>query len=229
MNYKTFQQRLLQLADPTYADFAKAGTPTDYPFLGVRIPHLRDLAKNIIQSGHAADFLSHNPQSFEELTTQGIIIASLPYDEMKSRFPNFISQIDNWATCDTFCNTAKSIKKHRDDFLVTVLDPLFDSSSASEFEVRVALVMLLCHYVTPDYLAVIFDRVYAIKDREEYYIKMSVAWLLAECFIKFPDETYPILAAKTLPKWTQNKTISKIRDSYRVPPEVKSALLSLRK
>lgn len=227
MDYKTFQQQLVQLADPIYADFASGGTPTEFPFLGVRIPYLRDLAKQIITSGDAADFLTRTPQSFEEIMTQGIVTASLPYEDFKSRAPKFIKQIDNWGVCDTFCNTAKSVKKHREDFLASIIDPLL-SPAAGEFEVRVALVMLLCHYVTPDYLAVIYDRVTAVKDREEYYVKMAIAWLLAECFVKFPDETYPLLAAKLLPAWTQNKTISKIRDSYRVPDEVKDALKQLR-
>ena len=81
----------------------------------------------------------------------------------------------------------------------------------------------------PDYLAVIFDRVARVKDREEYYIRMAVAWLVCECFIKYPDETYGFLKSRILPTWTQNKSISKIRDSYRVPKEVKDALLTLKK
>ncbi len=152
-------------------------------------------------------------------------IASLPYEEMVARIFGFVREIDNWGVCDSFCNTAKSVRKHREDFLEKVIDPLLEGG---EFEVRVGLVMLLCHYVSPEYLAVIFDHVMRVKDREEYYIKMAIAWLMAECFIKFPDETGAVLAARVLPAWTQNKTISKIRDSYRVPKEVKEELVKLR-
>lgn len=216
----------MRLADPIYAEFASGGTPTEFPFLGVRLPDLRALAKEIMKAGNAEEFLAHPPQSFEEVMTQGIIIASLPYEEMRGRVFQFVRGIDNWGVCDTFCNTAKSVKKHREEFLEGVIDPLLDGG---EFEVRVGLVMLLCHYVSAEYLSVIFDRVMRVKDREEYYIKMAVAWLMAECFIKFPDETGAVLMAGALPKWTQNKTISKIRDSYRVPEEVKEGLVKFRK
>ncbi|MBR2837112.1 DNA alkylation repair protein [Candidatus Saccharibacteria bacterium] len=225
MNYHDFQTRLASLAEDDFRDFAKKGIATDYPLLGVRMPHLRALAKEIAKSGKASEFLTHAPQSFEEVTTQGIVIALLPYDQMKSRIPAFLPLIDNWATCDTFCNSLKSVRTHRADFLELLAQHL----SGPEFSARFALVALLAHYVTPDYLAVIYDCLAVVADREEYYVKMAVAWLTAECFIKFPDETCGFLRAGILPKWTTNKAISKIRDSYRVPPEAKSALLTLRK
>lgn len=244
MDYEAFKTKLISFADPEYCDFAAGGTPTDYPFLGVRLPILRSLAKEIIRSGEAADFLTHAPGSFEEVTVQGIVIASLPYDEMKSRLPAYLPKIDNWGTCDTFANTVKSVKTHRDDFLDFFIDPVLDNSApntstspasqtatapqASEFTVRLALVILLDHYVTEDYIHVVLDRIQKPKAREEYYIKMALAWALAECFIKFPDETYPILKAQTLPKWTHNKTISKICDSFRVDEDVKTHLKTLR-
>lgn len=224
--YQDFELRLTALIDDDYREFAKTGvTTTEYPLLGVRIPDLRALAKQIEKSNYTKDFLDHVPKSFEEVLVRGLLIANLPYAEMKVRLKSFLPEIDNWGACDTFCSAAKSIKKNRDDFLTTI-DQLLESPA--EFSVRVALVCLLCHYVVPDYLPVIFDRVIRVKNRKEYYIKMAIAWLLAECFIKFPDETYPLLAAKTLPKWTHNKTISKIRDSLRVAPEVKTALAALR-
>lgn len=225
MDYQDFRLKLTALIDDDYRDFAKKGIITDYPLLGVRIPRLREFAKEIIKSGHAADFLKHNPQSFEEVTTHGIVIASLPYEEMRQYLPNFVPKIDNWCTCDVFCNSLKSVRRHHADFL----DQIDELLIGSEFSTRTAIVCLLCHYVIPDYLAVIYDRITRVKDREEYYVKMAVAWLTAECFIKFPEETWGFLRSGILPKWTQNKTISKIRDSYRVPQEVKDTLLTLRK
>ena len=80
-----------------------------------------------------------------------------------------------------------------------------------------------------DYLFTIFDRVENLKDREEYYVKMAIAWLIAECFTKFPEETLGFLKSTKLPKWTFNKTISKICDSYRVDDEMKELLRRMRK
>ena len=225
MNYSDFQLRLTTLIDDDFRNFVKKGIITDYPILGVRTPHLREHAREIVKSGQAADFLKRDPQSFEEVTTQGIVIASLPYEQMRQYLSDFVPKIDNWCTCDIFCNSLKSVKKHRADFLDQI-DGLLDGP---EFFARTALVCLLSHYVVPDYLAVIYDHIARVASREEYYVKMAIAWLTAECFIKFPDETWGILKSNLLPKWTQNKAISKIRDSYRVPLEVKQALLPLRK
>ena len=79
-----------------------------------------------------------------------------------------------------------------------------------------------------DYLNVIFERVEKIASREEYYIRMALAWLLSECFIKFPAATAGYLVVSHLPKWTFNKTISKICDSYRVDDETKKMLKKMR-
>ena len=227
MNTPDFRTRLMALADDSYREFTAKGIITDYPILGVRIPDLRALAHQIIQDDSADLFLEIAPTSFEEVTTQGIVIAFLPYDKMKLRLPDFTDHIDNWCTCDTLANTAKSIKTHRDDFLA-IIDRLLDKNT--EFSVRTALVCLLDHYVTDNYLAVIFDRISRVARDDRYYVKMATAWLLAECFIKFPDDTYPLLASRNfLPTWTHNKAVSKIRDSYRVPDDVKSHLATLRK
>ena len=227
MNSSTsIPNKLTHLVDDEYRAFAIKGILTDYPFLGVRTPDLRALAKEIITSGSGEEFLRSEPKSYEELTIQGFIIASLPYKEVKKRLPTYVAKIDNWATTDLVVSSLKSIKKNREDFL-EVIDEFLKSSH--EFTVRTALVCLKSYYITPDYLAVIFDRVAEIKGREEYYIKMAVAWLVSECFVKFPDETYGFLKTGLLPAWTQNKSISKIRDSYRVEEEVKDSLLSLKK
>lgn len=224
MDYEAFKTRLANLAEDEYRAFVIKGVPTEYPLLGVRVPHLREFAKEIIEKNQAADFLSHQPQSFEELDVYGMVIAALPYKEMLTHLDTFIPLIDNWAICDNFVSSLKSISKQRADFLETI-DKLLPGP---EFSARVALVCLKCYYITPDYLAVIFDRIVAVKEREEYYVQMAIAWLIAECFIKFPNETWDFLAAKILPKWTQNKAISKIRDSYRVDKELKSHLLTLK-
>ena len=227
MTITDFRTRLMTLADDSYREFTAKGIITGYPILGVRIPDLRALARQIIKDGSAGPFLEIAPTSFEEVTTQGIVIASLPYDKMRLRLPDFTDHIDNWCTCDTLANTAKSIKTHRDDFLA-VIDRLLDKNT--EFSVRTALVCLLTHYIAEGYLAVIFDRISRVARDDRYYVKMAAAWLLAECFIKFPDDTYPLLASRNfLPTWTHNKAISKIRDSYRIPDDVKSHLATLRK
>ncbi|MBQ9180644.1 DNA alkylation repair protein [Candidatus Saccharibacteria bacterium] len=229
MTYTDIRTGLMQNADEGYAEFMQRGIPTDRPILGVRVPYLREIAASIPRTDFKT-ILTTEPISLEEVMLRGIIISRLNYAEMLDVFDSQIPYLGDWCTCDTFASGIKPlIKKHKQDFFDTKIDPLLTIPSSSEFAVRLGLVIMLGAYVEPDYLAVIYDRVESLKDREEYYIKMALSWLVAECFIKFPDETFGFLRVTKLPKWTYNKAISKICDSRRVDEDAKAILKTLRK
>lgn len=225
-DYNDLRRQLASESDETYREFAMKGIPSERPFIGVRIPKIRELAYQIPKS-KIDEFLSIEPIAIEEVLVRGFLIAALPYEEMLTKFDSQINFIDNWCTCDTFCASPKSVKNHKPDFLDAKIDQLLESGK--EFAVRTGLVLLKCYYVDFDYLGVIFDRTEHLTSREEYYIKMALAWLIAECFIKLPDETFGYLQTTKMPKWTFNKTISKICDSYRVDEDAKTILRKMRK
>ena len=222
-DYQEFGGILLSHGDEGFAEFDRRGIPVERPILGVRTPAMRKMAREIVR-GNWQEFLDFEPVSFEELTIRGFVIGLLPYNEMRARLGKFLPLIDNWATCDMFCATLKSVKQRREDFLEVILPML----KGGEFEVRTGLVLLLDYYVDFDYLQVIFEQVDKVKEREEYYVRMAVAWLLCECYVKYPDETYLYLKQNSLPDWILRKTISKINDSYRVMPEEKELIKELR-
>lgn len=218
---------LATYAEDDYREFIMKFIPSERPFLGVRSPIIRTVVKNLSDLDRK-EVLNSKPIAFEEVLARGMIIAQLPYTEMLKYFDSQVELIDDWCSCDTFCaEVSKKIKKHREEFLELKIEPLI--KSRDEFDVRVGLVILKAAYMDFDYLALIFDRVEGLKLRDEYYIKMGIAWLIAECFIKFPEPTFAYLKVSKLPKWTFNKTISKICDSYRVEPEAKTELKKLRK
>ena len=226
-DYNEFREKLASYVDDEYREFSMKGIPSERPILGVRIPVIRK-AVGMIPRDNYEVFLREEPVSVEEVLARGMIICKLPYEEMLAWFDSQISYIDNWCTCDIFCSgLRKLVLKHKLKFLDLKVEKLLKSKD--EFSVRVGLVILKCYYVEFDYLAVIFDRVEKLAEREEYYIRMAIAWLIAECFIKYPEETWAYLKASKLPKWTYNKTISKICDSYRVDDEVKDILKRMRK
>lgn len=235
-SYSEFRERLARLADDDYREFSKKGIPTERPFIGVRIPLIREIVKEISPC-FCIDFLKTEPVAIEEVLARGMVICELSYEEMmvkrseingKSWFDSQVDIIDNWCTCDVFCSgVTKRIKVHLAEVLDQKIEDLLNDSR--EFAVRVGLVLLKCAYVDFDYLNVIFDRVENLREREEYYIKMASAWLVAECFTKYPEETFVYLKVSKLPKWTYNKTISKICDSYRVAEEDKVVLRKMRK
>lgn len=218
---------LAKCADDKYREFVMRGVPSERPFLGVRVPQIREVTTRI-SANSLADFMMVEPVAFEEVLERGMLVARLPYPEMLKYFSSQVDYIDDWCTCDTFCSDLRPVvKAHREEFLEQKIESLLQDKR--EFAVRVGLVMLKCCYVDFDYLALIFDRVEGLTEREEYYIRMAIAWLVAECFIKFPEPTLAYLKMSHLPKWTFNKTISKICDSRRVESEVKEYLKALRK
>ncbi len=226
-NYQDFREQLAKNVDDEYREFVKKGIPCERPILGVRIPIVRSVV-NMVPREKFDEFLKVSPVAVEEVLARGIIICKLAYEEMLGWFDSQVSYIDNWCTCDIFCSgLRKVILKHRAEFLDLKVEELLRSDN--EFAVRVGLVLLKSSYMEFDYLAVIFDRVEGLARREEYYVKMAIAWLVAECFIKFPEETLAYLKVSKLPKWTYNKTISKICDSYRVDEDAKKMLRKMRK
>lgn len=225
--YSVFQTKLVSLADDKYREFSIRGIPCDRPFLGVRIPQIRKLVKEI-PSEQLEEFIKAKPLAIEEVIARSFAIARLPYDKMLEKFDSQIQYLDNWCTVDTFCAALrKTVKHHEEDFLDKKVENLL--SSKDEFAVRAGVVCLLDFYVKPEYLYLIFDRIESLKNREEYYIKMAIAWLLAECFIKYPEITRDYLNRSKLDKWTFNKAISKICDSYRVDNDAKAEVKKLRK
>ena len=93
--------------------------------------------------------------------------------------------------------------------------------SNQTYHIRVGLILLLCYYVEEEYL----DNIKS----DEYYVNMAEAWLVCEIFIKYENVGLKYLEHNELNKFTINKSISKIRDSYRVDKEMKEYILKFKK
>ena len=206
-SYKELKHSLAELAEDEYREFSAKLISTERPILGVRIPLVRKLA-GAVPAEKISEFLKIKPVSYEEVLLRGFLICRLPYEEMLTYFDSQVDYTGDWSSCDVFCAGLKKIKRHQDEFLDLKIEGLL--RDAREYAVRVGLVLLKCYYVGSKYLARIFDYIDGLAGREEYYIRMALAWLIAECFIKYPDEILAYMQASRLPKWTYNKAISKI-------------------
>ena len=63
---------------------------------------------------------------------------------------------------------------------------------------------------------------------EEYYVKMMVAWFFATALAKQWDQTIPYIEQRRLAPWSHTKTIQKAIESYRITPEQKEYLRTLK-
>lgn len=226
-DYVDLRNVLKQSADDKYRDFSMKICTSKHPFLGVRVPQIRKYA-NQVSEEKIENFIKINPATYEEVLLRGFLIAKLPYNHMLKYFDSQLKYIDDWSTCDLFCSAVgKTVKNNKDDFLKNKIQKLLESKY--EFVARTGLVLLKCCYIEPEYLEFIFIQTDRLSNRDEYYVKMALAWLISECFIKFSSETMDYLSKSKMPTWTFNKTISKICDSYRIDIETKKILKKMRK
>ena len=224
--YQKYLKYLKEIKEEEYAKFSKKIISTKYEMLGIRIPMQRKIAKEI-QKGDVTSFLSFCGKTYyEEVLIEGLVIAGLKEkEEFDQYFEPFLLKIDNWAICDSVCSGAKIISKYPSFYFEKINEWL---QSDETFTVRVGLVLLLNYYMTEEYVPKILELVSNIH-REEYYINMAIAWLVAEITIRFPSIGLPFLKEKKLDSFVQNKTISKIKDSYRVSKSDKEKLNSYKK
>ena len=157
---------------------------------------------------------------------QGLVISHIK-DEIifYKYYKKHIQKIDNWALCDTFCSSIKIVRKFENKYFKEAIEM---SLSNEEFISRIGIVMILNHFVNETNLDTIFETLNKIKS-DKFYINMAEAWLICELYIKYPIQTKEYLKNNNLSKFTQNKSISKIRDSYRISKEDKDYLIKLKK
>ena len=90
---------------------------------------------------------------------------------------------------------------------------------------------MMDHFLIDEYIDDVFKNIEYIarKKHEYYYVKMGIAWLISEAYIKFKNKTEMYLSSNSLDDWTQNKSIQKIRESFRVTKEDKEYLKKLKR
>ncbi len=205
---------------------------TNQDVIGIAMSKIRETAKKLFKNG-CEKFLeiglsqSEKQEYYEETLIQGIVIAMIKdLNEQKSYFEKWIIKIDNWATCDSTVTTMKilSKSKNKSDYFDFYLGLCY---KPQEFVSRFGIVVLMCCYLEGEYI----DRVLQMCEEvisEAYYVNMAIAWLVSNAFVNFKEKVYKFLESQVLSKFTQNKTISKCRDSFRVEKDDKENLVKFR-
>ncbi|MCI8471248.1 MAG: DNA alkylation repair protein [Clostridia bacterium] len=222
------KEKLWKLADSKYKEFHSGLCPGIDTIIGVRVPILRNYAKQLAKEYEISELLKEiDNQYYEEIMLQGMLIGLEKGDFkiIQKHIEEFVPSIDNWAICDVFCASLKITKKHKEEMWELIQNYLH---SKKEFEIRFAIVMILDFYIEEDYLEDIFDifnHIYC----QEYYVQMAVAWAISICLIKFYDRTIKYLETAILDKFTYNKALQKAIESYRVTDENKKVLKNIKK
>ena len=225
--YEKFVKYLKSLQDTKYKEFhSSLVLNSKYEMIGIRVPIMRKIAKEIAK-GDIGEFLKYAQDTYyEEVMIQGLVISYIKEETLFYKFfKEYINKVDNWALCDSFCSSIKIVKKYEEKYFN---EAIVLSLKEEEFLSRIGLVIILDHFINDNNLDTIFETLNKIQS-DKFYINMAEAWLVCEMYIKFPQSTENFLKNNNLNRFTQNKAISKIHDSYRVKKEEKVFLNSLRK
>ncbi len=112
LTQEEIRARLLELADPGYREFHGKLLPGTDNILGVRVPALRKLAKEIVRGG-CVFFTDKRNDSFA---------------------------INNWAVCDVFCSSLKDTAKHREE-MWEFLKPCLSSGREYEIRFALVMML----------------------------------------------------------------------------------------
>ena len=101
------KEKLISMSDSQYREFHSKLVPDSKNILGIRLPKIRAYAKELAKN---PDILEcKNDVYYEEIMLRGMIIGYMKADvETRLKYiSGFVPKIDNWAVCDSFCNTLK--------------------------------------------------------------------------------------------------------------------------
>ncbi len=221
--------KLFELSDQKYKEFHSGLCPGVNNIIGVRVPILRNYAKELLKSYTIGELLKEiDEEYYEEIMLKGMLIGLSSTEDIEvilKYIREFIPKIDNWAICDVFCAGLKITKKHKDEMWKLIQDYL---KSDREFEIRFGIVMILDYYIEQEYLQRDFKTFDKIQSKD-YYVQMAIAWAVSICLIKYYDETIRYLKVCKLDNFTFNKSLQKAIESYQIDSKQKEVLRKMKR
>ena len=222
-----FTEELFALQDSSYGDFQAKLTPgiPREQFIGVRVPEVRKLAKKLAKEPGTASFLEDLPHKYyDENMLHALLLSEMKdYEACVAAVDRFLPYVDNWAVCDIL--SPKIFRRNKPALLKKIREW---SASEKTYTCRFGIEMLMSHFLDDDFKPEYLEIPAAVRS-EEYYVRMMVAWFFATALAKQWDAVVKYVEEGRLDTWTHNKTIQKARESYRITPEQKEYLQSLKR
>lgn len=167
----TLRDQLLELQEPKYMKFTAALMPGVENVLGIRLPVLRKIARQIAAGDWRTYLAEAEDFYFEERMLQGLVIgcARCTPAEKLEHVARFVPKINNWAVCDCFCWRLKAAERQP---MWEFIQPYFRSEA--EYDVRFAVVTGLGNFVDGEHLEALLQLLDGVR-HEAYYARMAVA------------------------------------------------------
>ncbi len=217
---------LFSNADASYRDFNSKLIPTvsKERIIGVRTPVLRKYAIEISGTAPADEFLASLPHKYyEENNLHGFIIEKIKiFDDCLREINCFLPHIDNWATCDGI--SPPVFKQHPEKILAAAEKWI---NSAHIYTVRYGIGVYMKYFLDKNFSPERLTEIARIKS-DEYYINTMISWYFATALAKQYDYAVPYIENRLLSRQVHSKTIQKAIESYRITPDKKAYLKSLK-
>lgn len=222
----TIRESLLALQDSGNAAFQAKLTPgiPRESFLGVRMPELRKLEKQVRNTEESEKFLNTLPHEYyDENMLHSVLISNMKdYGAVIEAIEKFLPYVDNWAVCDAL---RPVIFKRKKQGLTDKIQEWIGSEET--YTKRFGIDMLMTYYLDQDFCPEYLELPASVHS-EEYYVNMMIAWYYATALAKQWESTIPYLEEKRLGLWVHNKTIQKACESYRITDGQKAYLRTLK-
>lgn len=225
-NYFEFKNLLYSYKDPKYKEFNEKIIPNIGNSIGVRMPTLRNISKNLSKNNDLVNFYNflEEGDTYEEKIIQGMILPYLPYEIENNIFNNidmYILRINNWALCDSFVVSLKnSVNKNKEGFFLRSKKYI---RSNNPWEIRFGLVLLNNYFTDRKYIEEIFLMTRYIKNNQ-YYVTMAIAWLISTCYFVDKVLTLNFIKEGKLTEEITKKTIQKILESKKLSDSDKNEI-----
>ena len=220
----SFKIAKLAEGNESYAAFNQRIVNTKMPVIGVRVPDLRRLARELAPNMSAADIselLTVQDKSFDYVLLCGLLITHVRIDDQTAidLTKQYLPHVDSWAHIDIFVE-----KKRRFASKVWWNFALECLQNEAEFTVRYGIVSLMTNFLDESHVDQVFAALRNVK-HDGYYVKMALAWLYATAAVNFFDLTLAELENEHIDAWTRNKSYQKMRESRRFTPEEQEIIL----
>ena len=220
----SFKIAKLAEGNESYAAFNQRIVNTKMQVIGVRVPDLRRLARELAPDMSAADIsklLTAQNESFDYVLLCGLLITHARLDDLVAidLTKQYLLHVDSWAHIDTFVE-----KKRRFASEVWWNFALECLQSEAEFTVRYGVVSLMTNFLDEAQIDRVFAALRNVK-HDGYYVKMALAWLYATAAVNFFELTLAELENRHIDAWTRNKAYQKMRESRRFTPRQQQIII----
>lgn len=221
--------RLTAMSEPSYAKFTEDLKASQRPILGVRMPRLTTLAKELARTEGLAfldDFFLYPSSCYEEVILAYKLFGLIKLDIQGNThyLGKLLAYNDSWASNDCLCSSFTEPKHNRKEYWPLIKGYL---DSSNPWDIRFATIALMTNYLTDEYTPEVLELLKAVQS-EHYYVNMGLAWAFATAVAKHRDEAIAYLEKGILAEKVRKKAIQKCVESYRVSADDKDLLRSMR-